>query len=559
MTRASTRRLAPLLAIGLLMLAACGAQQAEQTTSAPGASEAPQGSTGPATEAGPTLSIAFEPDIQSMDPAIAYDYVSITAVHLVFESLIGYDEGTTLVPVLAEDMPAVSDDGLTYTFTLREGVNFVNPDGSILKEMTADDVAYSLNRILNPNLTPTPSPVAGAFFIQIEGAQDVIDGTADEATGIEVIDDRTIAITITAPNRAFLNVLAMTFGAVVPEGTEDDTSAFSEAPIGTGPFYLESYTSGDEAHFVRNPHYWGDAPPSAAISFQVGVDTATQTQRVQANELDITGDNVPTGLLQEVRGPDYVDRLHESAIVAVNYVAINNAIEDPPLNDVLVRRAIAHAIDKENLVEVVGGRGEVANCIFPPAMDAYDPECNPYPYDPDRARELLAEAGVPDGFSTTYYTDPSEDSRALAQATQQDLAAVGIEVEIVTQEFDVLIETILAEPGVPLLGIAWLQDYPDPSDFYDPILSCAAIAPAGFNTAWACSEEADALAAEALGMQDVEERADAYREVQRLFMDEVLYVPTTFPEATALVSERMDNFSLHPVWLFDLAKYTVSE
>ena len=559
MVRATSHRRTPIIAAaGLLTLVACGGQQA-QTTSPSGTSEAPQASDGPAAEAGPTLSIAYEPDIQSMDPAIAYDYVSITAVHLVFESLVGYDDGTTLVPVLAEEMPAVSDDGLTYTFTLREGVSFVNPDGSVLKEMTADDVAYSLNRILNPNLTPTPSPVAGAFFIQIEGGQDVIDGNADEASGIEVIDDRTIAITITAPNRAFLNVLAMTFGSVVPEGTGEDTAAFSEAPIGTGPYYLESYTSGDEARLVRNPHYWGEAPPSDVISFQVGVDTATQTQRVQANELDITGDSVPTGLLQEVRGPDYVDRLHESAIVAVNYVAINNAVEDPPLNDVLVRRAIAHAIDKENLIEVTGGRGEVANCIFPPAMDAYDPDCNPYPYDPDRARELLAEAGVSDGFSTSYYTDPSEDSRALAQAIQQDLAAVGIEIEIVTQEFDVLIETILAEPGVPLLGIAWLQDYPDPSDFYDPILSCAAIAPAGFNTAWACSEEADALAAEALGMQDVAERADAYREVQRLFMDEVLYVPTTYPEQTALVSERMDNFYLHPVWLFDLAKYTVSE
>lgn len=550
------RRAAFVVTMGLVVTA-CGTQQASPTASESQASGAPD-SPGPAGEDGPVLTIAYEPDIQSMDPAIAYDFYSIPAVRLVFESLVGYDEGTNLIPVLAQEMPTVSADGRTYTFTLREGVSFVNPDGSVLREMTAADVAFSLNRILNPNLTPTPSPVASTFFAQIEGAQEVLDGAADEASGIEVLDDRTIAITIVSPNRAFLNVLAMTFGSVVPEGTGEDTVAFAESPGGTGPFYLESYTSGQAARFVRNPHYWGEAPALGAISIQVGVDTATQTQRVQANEIDIMGDNVPAGLLPDVRTPEYADRLFEEPVVAVNYVAIDNTIEDPPLNDVLVRRAIAHAIDKENLIEVLGGRGEVAHCMYPPAIDAFDPECNPYPYDPDRARELLTEAGVGDGFTVSYYTDTTTDSGGLAQAIQQDLAAVGIEMEIVQQEFDVLLETIAEPQAVPLLGIGWFQDYPDASDFYDPILSCAAVN-AGYNNAWSCSEEADALAAEALGMQETEERIEAYREVQRLFMDEVLYVPIYYPEITALVSERLEGFFLHPVWTFDLAKYSVSE
>lgn len=553
--RSTGRHAAVIAAVGALLLGACGTQQASPAAS--GASQ-PAGASDQAqpSDEGGTLSIAFEADIQSLDPAIAYDYLSIPAVRLVSESLLGYDEGTNLIPVLAEEMPAVSEDALTYTFTLREGVNFVNPDGTVLREMTAADVAFSLNRVLNPNLTPTPSPVASTFFAQIEGADAVLDGTSDSASGIVVVDERTVEITIVGANRAFLNVLAMTFGSVVPEGTGDDTAAFSESPIGTGPYYLESYTSGDEAHYLRNPHYWGDAAGPAAISFQVGVDTASQTQRAQANELDITGDVVPTGLLQEVRGADYADRLFETPYVAVNYVAIDQTVEE--LSDVLVRRAIAHAIDKENLVAVVGGRGEAADCIYPPALDAFDPGCNPYPYDPEIARGLLAEAGVPEGFATSLYTDTTEDSRAIVQAIQQDLAGIGIEVEIVTQEFDVLLETILEPGAVPLLYIGWFQDYPDASDFYDPILSCAAVA-AGYNSAWGCSEEADALAAEALGMQDTDERIEAYREVQRLVMDEVLYVPVIFPTLTLLTSERMENFFVHPVWTSDLAKYTLSE
>lgn len=559
MTRAQPARWR--FAVGLVtvaVLAACGGAGVTTPTPEDGAPEtSPEGGE-PATGGG-TLAIGWEADIQSMDPAIAYDYVSIPAVHLVFESLVGYDDGTTLVPLLAEEMPEVSDDGRTYTFMLRQGVNFVNPDGTVLREMTAADVVYSLNRILDPDLTPTPSPVSSTFFAQIDGAQAVLDGESEEASGVVALDDRTIEITTTEPNRAFLNVLAMTFGSIVPEGEAgEDTAAFSESPIGTGPFYLASYTSGQAARFVRNPHYWGDPPAIAEVDYQVGVDTVTQTQRAQANELDIMGDMVPTGSLPDVREPAYAERLIEQPIVAVNYVAIDATIEDPPLNDVRVRQALNHAVDKENIVQVLGGRGEVAHCIFPPAIEAFDPECQPYDYDPDRARELLAEAEVPDGFSTTYYTDTTEDSGAIAQAIQQDLAEVGIEIEIVTQEFDVLVETILEPQAVPMLGIGWFQDYPDPSDFYDPILSCDAIA-VGYNNSWSCSEEADRLAAEARSMQDTEARNDAYREVQRLVMEEALWVPLYFNEVTHLTSERLEGEYYHPVWSWNIADYSLSE
>ena len=560
MYRARPERM-PYQAVALtlsLLLVACGNQGTATPTAEPESSGTEPDASAP--QGGGTISVGWEADIQSMDPAIAYDYVSIPAVHYVFETLIGYDNGTTLVPLLAEEMPTVSDDGRTYTFSLRSGVNFVNPDGSVLREMTAADVVFSLNRVLNPNLTPSPSPVASSFFAQIDGAQAVLDGEAEEAAGIVEVDDLTVEITIAAPNRAFLNVLAMTFGSVVPAGEAGtDTVAFSEAPIGTGPYYLASYTSGEAAQLVRNPHYWGTMPAIAGIDYLVGVDTVTQTQRAQANELDLMGDSVPTGSLPDVRdNPDYADRLIEQAIVAVNYVAIDATIEDPPLNDVLVRQALNHAIDKENLVQVIGGRGEPAHCIFPPAVEAFDPDCQPYDYDPDRARELLAEAGVPDGFSTRYLTDTTEDSVALAQAIQQDLAEVGIEIEIVTQEFDVLLETMIEPQAAPLLGIGWFQDYPDPSDFYDPILSCAAVA-AGYNSSWSCNEEADAIAAEALSMEDTDARNEAYREVQRLVMEDALWVPTFFPQVTHLTSERLDGEYFHPVWFWEVVDYSLSE
>jgi hypothetical protein len=136
-------------------------------------------SIGGAPQQGGTLSMSANSDIQHFDPAIQYDSVSMPTVLMLFDRLLGYDEGTNLVPELAEAMPTVSEDGKSYTFKLRKGANFVKPDGSVLREITADDVAYSINRVLDPDLKPNPSPVESAFFGNIVGATDVIAGTAE--------------------------------------------------------------------------------------------------------------------------------------------------------------------------------------------------------------------------------------------------------------------------------------------------------------------------------------------------------------------------------------------
>lgn len=532
-------------------LAACG-----------GAAPASSGeSTAPASsaEVGGTLSIGFEGDIFSLDPSQGYDFISWPAERLIFETLITYGEGTDLVPHLADAMPEVSDDGLVYTFTLRDGVNFVNGDGSVHREMTADDVAFSFNRILNPNLTPAPSPVSGSFFTVIEGAQAVVEGDAEEASGIVVVDERTLEITLAQADPTFLNIIAMPFGSVVPADLAgEDTDAFSEDPVGTGPYTLESRTIGEEAVFVRHDHYWGETPPTDRIEFRFGVDGNTAAQQVEANQLDIMGDPVPAGVVNSLR-ESYPDRLVVVNQVAVHYLTMDTSDpEGGPLTDVLVRQAFNHAIDKENIVQLLR-RGVVAHCVYPTELPGHNPDCAPYDYDPERARELMEEAGFGDGFSTTLYTDPSEDSTAVVQAIQQDLGEIGVEVEIVAQEFDVLLGTVSVPHEAPLVYIGWFQDFPDPSDFYDPILSCAAAVEGGFNTGWWCNEDADALAAEAKAEPDAERRLEMYQELELMVMEEAPWVPLLFPAIDTFISERVQSFEPHPVWLVDLAKYPVTD
>lgn len=556
MSRTVTSRRPPisLLAAPILLLAACGGG-----SPSPAASGGGTESTGPVTQGG-TLSIGYLSDIQTFDPSQGYDVVSWPAERLIFDTLVSYGAGTELEPSLAEAMPDVSDDGLTYTFTLRSGVSFVDGSGEVVREMTADDVVFTFNRLLNPNLTPNPSPVASGFFQIIEGADAVVAGDATEASGIRAVDESTVEFTITQADRTFLNLLAMPFGSIVPEGVAgDDTAAFSAEPVGTGPYFLESYEQGQMARFARNTHYWGTPPGPDVMEIRVGIDPTTAVQQVQAGTLDVMGDNIPPGSLNQIlEDPTYSDWVERTVVVATMFLAMDTS-GDSPLNNVLVRRAISHAIDKENIITISQGIGTVAPCILPPAMPGHDPDCNPYPYDPEQARALLEEAGFPDGFSTTLYTTTTDPDPTIGQAIQQDLAEIGIEVEIISQAFDTLLGTIVVPHQAPMVYIGWFQDFPDPSDFYNPILSCATNVEGNFNLAWYCNEEIDAAATAAQGEQDLEARTEAYRQLFNDIMVDAPWVPLTYPEVVTLVNPRVTTFSLHPVWSFDLARLAVTD
>jgi oligopeptide transport system substrate-binding protein len=505
-----------------------------------------------------TLSIAFASDIDSLDPAIGYDFVSWPAERLIYETLVTYDDGTTLIPGLAEDLPQISDDGLTYTFTLRDGIDFVRR-GEIVREVTADDVVFSINRVLRPDLLPHPSPVSEAFFASIVGADAVLDGSAETAAGLKALDERTVEITLSAPDRTFINALAMPFGSVMPvEAGYDATNSLAD-PVGTGPFYLESYTPGEIAIFRANPHYWGEPGPLVdTIEYRLLVPQDTQAQQVQAGELDINGDNLPTPAYLGIKDdPTYADRLKLQPQLQFSYLAMDTAA-DGPLSDVRVRQAISHAIDRENQARISGGRDSVGTCLFPPELPGYDETCLAYPYDVDAARALMAEAGV-DGFSTQLYTDTAEQSVLAAESAAADLAEIGIDVEVILQDWDTLLGTISTPRAAPLVFIGWFADFPDPSNFIDPILSCASAVEGGANSSWWCDEAIDAAGAEARTITDLDEAIPIYRELQRQIMAQAPLVPLIYPSWTTLISDRVTGLeSLHPLWTWELAKYGVT-
>lgn len=547
------------LATGVI-LAGCSSPGASPsaTAAAPSASAAAE----PSDDGTPTtLTVGWgEGAISSLDPAIGYDFISWPAEQLIFESLVGYPDGSTeLEPRLAADMPAISDDGLVYTFTLRDDVIFVNGDGSVHGQMTAADVVVSLNRVLRPDLTPSPSPVGEAFFGVIAGADAVLAGDSEEASGLVALDETTVEITLTQPDGTFLMKLATPFGAIVPaDAATTDTEAFAESPIGTGPYVLESHSTGEEATFVRNTHYWGTPGEADEIVFRMNLDSNVLVEEVETNAIDIMGTTIPAALWPAIRDdPAYENRVFEVPQLAISYVTMDTSGPDSPFADLQVRLAASHAIDREHLVQLVAGQAEVLTCLYPPGLSE-GMDCDGYPYDPELAADFLADSEYPEGFSTQLYTDNSDDSQAIAQAIQQDLGTIGIDVEIVAQPFDVLLETIATPHAAPLVGIGWFADYPDPSNFFDPILSCGTAVEGGANTSWFCDEELDAAAAAANLEQERGARLAAYAELERRTMEQAPWISTISPLITTLVSERVDHFAPHPVWAFDFSRVAVS-
>jgi ABC-type transport system substrate-binding protein len=506
-----------------------------------------------AQDDGAPLSIAFASDISTFDPAIGYDALSFPVEHALYDTLVTYDEGTGLVPGLAAAMPTISDDGLTYTFDIRTDVPFVR-QGEVVRTVTVDDVVSSLNRLLRPDLLPTPSPVGPAFFSVIAGAADVLSGASETASGITAIDEDTVEITLDHPDRTFLNALAMPFGSILPaELAALDAGAFTQDPVGSGPFYLESYAPGERIVLRRNPHYWREGYPKAeAIEMRLGIDPSAQLLQVQGGALDMMGNNIATADWNAVTtDPAFADRVISSELIATNWMALDTSGPESPFADPLVRQAVSHAIDKDNLIRLQNGRGVAAGCIFPSQLPGFDASCDPYPHDLDKARALMAEAGNT-GFSTQLYTDTSAAGPPAGASIAADLAEIGIDVEVVSLDFGALMGTITTPHGAPMSLIGWGQDFPDPSDFVDPMFTCASAVEGGVNVAWYCDPTVDEAAASARQVTDLDEAIPLYQDIQDTIMAAAPIVPLQYPTQDGLISERVTGFEgYHPVWLWD--------
>lgn len=492
-----------------------------------------------APKQGGSMTIAYKDDVATLDPAIGYDWQNWALIKSMFNGLMDYVPGTaTLRPMLAESY-TVSPDGLTYTFKLRPGVKFHNG-----RALSADDIVYSLNRTVNPK---TQSP-GQSFFSAIAGFDAFTHGKADHLAGVRAVDPGTVAITLSHPSAPFLQVLALNFAFAVPrEEVEKAGADFGKHPVGTGAFRLKEWVLGQRVVMARNPdHFERGIPHLDQVVVQVGQEPLTALLRLQNGEIDALGDGIPPArFVQVTHDPKFKPDIIVGNRLATSYITMKTT--QKPFDDRRVRLAVNHAINKARIVRLINGRASPATQVLPPGMPGYDPNFKGYDYAPETARDLLRAAGLAGGFSTTLYANNTDPNPRIAQAIQQDLAEVGIRADLKTLSQDNVIAAAGSPDQAPMVwsgGMAWSDDFPDPTDFFTPILSCGSATRGGWNWAWYCRKDLDQAATGADAIIDpakAPQRLADWQAIYRQVMQDAPWVPVFNEKLYMLKSPRLQG------------------
>jgi ABC-type transport system substrate-binding protein len=473
------------------------------------------------------------------DPHKWWNAAAYIGALAVSEHLIAVDNYTgERIPMLAEAEPTVERDGTRYTFRLRPNVSFHKGYGTL----TAADVKYSWERLLNPAFAAE----AGSVYATLPfvGLDDFASERSDEIAGLQVVDDLTFQVDLERPDSAFLPAFTYSAGVIVSRrAVEDLGDAFNWNPIGTGAFMVERADPATGARLVRNPDYWIPERPFAdAIELEFNVDPELSLLRIQSGELDLMLEPVPIGSINTLRDdPALTDQYFEAAMNACDWLAMPTDM--PPFDDVRVRQAAAMAINKEKLIRVVKGLGEPAGGTFFSPLSKYYEEGVAHAYDPEGARQLLAEAGHGEGFEAPFWGWNAAPYADMGPSIQQDLAEIGITADWTPMIYDQFIAG--TNPGPPAMMVfGWDNPYNHGSYIIDAAFTSGAIANGCCNYASWSRPEMDEMAEEAHRL-DEEGSIAMYKTIAReLVRDEAVWVPLVYPREARLVSSRLRGFAM---------------
>jgi peptide/nickel transport system substrate-binding protein len=535
-----------------LLAAACGGSSGEaSSSSSPGGSSAPV--------KGGTLVATYQGEPQGLDPAIDWEGQGWAIEHTMFDNFIKYASkpgaaGTEMLPDLATEVPTqenggIADGGTTYTFHLREGVKFAPPVG---REVTSADFKYSFERMM-----ADPKAPATGFYTGVVGAQAFMDGKAKEIAGYTTPDDSTVVIKLEKPDMAFMGAMAMSFTDVVArEWVEKWGRQINRHPLGTGPFMFDHWTPGQEIVVKRNPNYHD--PESVyldEIHFEFSLNPSTALLKLERGDVNVLGDYIPPAEYVRVKNnPETARLVVEEPVIAIDYLFLNRTVK--PFDDLKVRQAISMAVDRERVVKLLSGAAYPLTQLYPAGLPGHQQDMPAvFAYDPAQARQLLAEAGFPDGFSTTLYSHNVDPWPKVLQSIQQDLKEIGIAADLKILD-RATYWTLIGKPGKCGVGLNdWWMDFPDPSDFIIPLYSKSTAIDEGTNPSFWWSPQTEEMIAEAQANTDATARIQQFVDIQSTIMADAPSVPLYQPKVNSMHTEDVGNFFLHPVWIFDYPAY----
>ena len=529
-----------IVAIGAIALTACASEREDG------------GGNDESSDVDSTFVFGASNDPSGLDPAFASDGETFRVSRQIFEGLVGVEAGTAdPAPLLAESWEQ-SEDGLSYTFTLKEGVTF--HDGT---EFNAEAVCANFERWYNWTGLAQSESLSYYYGSLFKGFADtpetaVYDScTADDASHATV--------TLTQPFAGFIAALSlpafsMQSPTALAEYDADGVGGSEEAPTlseyanehptGTGPFTFDSWQPGEQVTLQANPDYWGEQGQVQEIIFRVITDPTARRQALEAGDIDGYDLVAPADTAQlEEAGYNVMQR----DPFTILYLGMNQAV--PELANPLVREAIAHAIDKEALVTQVLPEGtEVASQFIPPVVTGWNEDVTTYEYDPELAKQLLTEAGYPDGL-TLMFNYPTNVSRPYMPNPEQiftnlasQLEAVGITVTPTGNEWNpAYLDRIQggADHGLHLLG--WTGDYNDTDNFVGVFFGQA-------SNEWGFDNpELFSALTEARGTADIEEQTAQYKAINELIAEFNPGIPLAHPAPSLAFDARVTSYPASPV------------
>jgi ABC-type dipeptide/oligopeptide/nickel transport system permease subunit/ABC-type transport system substrate-binding protein len=524
--------------LAVMALAAVGAPTAVRPAREAGSATSPL--------RGGVLHLATTVTLRTLDPALAYDEASAAVEQLVFARLVKFDRAGAVVPDLAEAV-STSADGRTVTFRLREGARF--HDGS---PVSAADAKRSIERALDPR---TPCP-ASSHFAMIEGFAAFHGGKAPHLEGVRVLDDRTLAVDLHAPDATFLPLMTLAFAAPVCASAGPFASAKKPAPpCGAGPFRVTSFDPDHGVRLARHEGYFLPGRPYLdGVEWQTGVRAATQRYKLEDGAIDHARDLTAADAALFRASPSWATSHRFVDRQSVQAVFLNTELA--PFDRREVRRAVALALDP-SVLEKVRADVRAVDRVLPPSLPGPGRGAPMRVHDHAAALAAMERAGLAFDPRTgrggwpapiPFVTFPDSFEQQAAEVFQQQLARVGLRVELRLVTFATYLAEVSRRRTAPMGTVGWNADYPDASNFFEPTLSSAAIEDEGSqNYAFFSDARFDAVLARARAERDVAARSAAYAEAEAIVRDEAPWVPAYTVRAFEIWQPYLRGYEPHPV------------
>jgi peptide/nickel transport system substrate-binding protein len=506
--------------------------QANVTTTA--ATGSPTAAAAGSGEAGGKVTFSRQADSTLLDPPGNIVNADIWIYQSMYDRLVGVaDSGLELIPMLAESWEA-SGDGMAYTFAIRQGVKF--SDGS---DLSTDDIIFTLNR----SKTKEDSPWTFSL---------------DQVNEVSAPDPATIQITLTQIWAPFLSDLSLFSNNILSKAwvEANGEAALADNGMGTGPFALKEWKKGESLTLVRNEHYWEEGLPLIdEVVFLVTPNGNNQILQLQGGEIDgIVGQgDVPFNRISDLMADSSLEVL-KFLSTYVNYVGLN--CRKPPLDNIGARQALNYATNKRALIDtLLFGIGEISNGYMPNGALYWNPDIEPYPFDLEKANELMAASPTPDGFPLKLTIQSGAQIQLqLATALQEMWSQINVDVSVEQVDFATWAEKLVTTFDFDSIYSSWTHDIIDP----DEIVSIGILpgSQESWGTGWV-NQEAFDLAEEGRVTTDDAKRREIYYEVQRLhFEDAPIVFLYTIPYIDAL-NRRVKGFFHHPMGQYDLRRMTI--